>query len=159
MVLRVPWTVRRLKQSIQRKSTLNIYCKDWCWSSSSLATWWEEPTHWKRPWCWERLRERGEGDDRGWDGWMVSLTQCTWIWANSRRQWRTEKPGVLQSMGSQRVGHNYATEQQLGPLSLVKLQNTRHFYDFWLHTHHKYKIIQGLVGKYNILIKGWDLED
>ena len=50
----------------------------------------------------------GKGDDRGWDGWMVSLTQWTWIWANSRRWWRTGKPGVLQSMGSQRTGHDWA---------------------------------------------------
>ena len=63
-----------------------------------------------RPWCWERLRAGGEGDDREWDGWMASPTQWTWVWANSRGQWRTGKPGVLQSMGSQRVGHNWATE-------------------------------------------------
>ena len=54
----------------------------------------------------------GEGGDRGWDGWMASLTQRTWVWANSGRQWRTEKPGVLQSMGSQRVRQDWATEQQ-----------------------------------------------
>ena len=69
-------------------------------------------THWKRPWSWERLKARGEGGDRGWDGWMASLTQCTWVWASSRRWWRAGKPGVLQSMGSQRVGHNWATEKQ-----------------------------------------------
>ena len=82
-----------------RKSTLNIHWKDWCgsWSSNTLATWCEELTHWKRPWCWERLRA-GEGDNRGWDGWMVSSTQWTWIWANSGRQWRTGKPGLLQDM-------------------------------------------------------------
>ena len=57
-------------------------------------------THWKRPWCWERLRAR-EGGDRGWDGWMASLTQWAWAWANSRRSWRTRKPGVLQVMGLQ----------------------------------------------------------
>ena len=68
--------------------------------------------HWKRPWCWERLKAGGEGDDRGWDGWMASLTQWTWVWPNSRRQWRTGKPGVLQFIGSQTVGHNWATEQQ-----------------------------------------------
>ena len=58
-----------------RKSILNIHCKDWCWSWSSnpLATWYKKPTHWKRPWCWERLKA-GEGGDRGWDGWMASLT-------------------------------------------------------------------------------------
>ena len=66
----------------------------------------------KRPWCWERLRAGGEADDRGWDGWMASLTQWTWVWTNSGRWWRTGKPGVLQSMGSQRVGHGWATEQQ-----------------------------------------------
>ena len=64
-----------------------------------------------RPWCWERLKAGGEGDNRGWDGWMASLTQWTWVWANSGRWWRTEKPGVLQSMGLLRVGH-WATEQQ-----------------------------------------------
>ena len=61
---------------------------------------------------WERLRAGGEADDRGWDGWMASLTQWTWVWTNSGRWWRTGKPGVLQSMGSQRVGHGWATEQQ-----------------------------------------------
>ena len=54
------------------------------WSSNTLATWWEELTHWKRLWCWKRLRAEQEGDDRGWDGWMASLTQWTWIWANFR---------------------------------------------------------------------------
>ena len=63
----------------------------------------KSPTHWKRPWCWERLRGRGEGGSRGWDGWMASLIQWTWIWANSWGWWRTGRPGVLQSMGSQRV--------------------------------------------------------
>ena len=69
-----------------------------------------EQTHWKRPWCWERLKAGGEGGDREWDGWMASPSQRTWVWANSRRWWRTGKPGVLQSMGLQRVRHNLATE-------------------------------------------------
>ena len=67
----------------------------------------------KFPWCWERLRARVEGDHRGWDGWVASLTQWLWDWANSRRQWRTGRPGVLQFMGLQRVWHYLATEQQL----------------------------------------------
>ena len=63
--------------------------KNWSWSSNTLHTWHKEPTHWKRPWCWERLRAGGEGDDRGWDCWMALLTQWTWVWENFRRQWRT----------------------------------------------------------------------
>ena len=86
--------------------------KDWCWrwSSNTLATWCKELTHWKRPWCWERLKAGGEGDNRGWDGWMTSLTQWTWVWASSRSWWWTGQPGVLQSMGLQRVGPDWVTE-------------------------------------------------
>ena len=70
----------------KRKSVLNIYWKNWCWSwnSNTLATWCEELTHWKRPWCWERLKAGGKGDDRRWDGWMASPAQWTWVWVNSR---------------------------------------------------------------------------
>ena len=104
--LRVPWTARTSQS--KRKSTL----KDWCWSSNTLATGCEELTCWKKPWCWERLKARGEGDDRGWDGWMASLTQWTWVLASSGRWWRAGKPGVLLSTGSQRVGHDLAAEQK-----------------------------------------------
>ena len=77
--LRVPWTARRSTSQSWRKSILSIHWRDWCWgwSSNTLATWCKEPTHWKRPWCWERLKAGGEGDDKGWDGWMASLTQWT----------------------------------------------------------------------------------
>ena len=78
---------------------------------------WEELTHWKRPWCWERLRAEGEGGDRGWDGWMASLPQWTWVRANSGRWQRMGRPGVLQSMGSQRVDHDWVTEQQQSHLN------------------------------------------
>ena len=64
----------------------------------------------KDPWGWERLKAGGEGDDKGWDGWIASLTQRTWVWVNSRSWWWTGRPGVLQSMGSQRVGHDWVTE-------------------------------------------------
>ena len=67
-------------------------------------------THWKRPWCWEGLGAGGEGDDREWDGWMASPTRWTWVWVNSGSWWWTGMPGVLQFMGSQRVGHGWATE-------------------------------------------------
>ena len=93
---------------------MNIRWKDWCysWTSNILTTWWELLAHWKRPWCWERLRAREEGFDRGWDGWMASTTQWIWVWENSGRWWRTGKPGMLQSMRSQTVRHDWATEQQ-----------------------------------------------
>ena len=96
----------------QRKSVLNIHWKDWCWrwNSNTLTTWCEELTDLKRPWCWERLKAGGEGDDRGWDGWMASLTQWTWVWVNSGSWWWTGRPGVLQFTGSQRVGYNWVTE-------------------------------------------------
>ena len=84
-------------KEINPECSLKYWC--WGWNSNTLATWCEEPTHWKRPWCWEWLRAGGEGDNRKWDSWMASLTQWTWVWANSRRRWRTGKPGVLQSMG------------------------------------------------------------
>ena len=72
----------------------------------------EELTHWKRLWCWEGLGAEGEGDDRGWDGWMASLTRWTWVWVISRSWWWTGRPGVLRFMGSQKVGHghDWATE-------------------------------------------------
>ena len=92
----------------QRNSVLNIHWKDWCWSwnSNTLATWCEELTHWKTPWCWERVKAGGEGDDRGWDGWMASLTWWTWVWVSSGSWWWTGKLGMLQSMRSQKAGPN-----------------------------------------------------
>ena len=89
-----------------RRSALGFLWREWCWSwnSSTLATSCEELTHWKRLWCWEGLGTGGEGDDRGWDGWMASRTRWTWVWVNSRR------PGVLRFMGSQRVRHDWETE-------------------------------------------------
>ena len=109
----VPWIARRSNQSILRemnpkysleglKLKLKLqYFGHPMWRVNS----------WKRFSRWERLKAKGEAGDRGWDGW-ISLTQWTWIGANSRRQWRTEKSGVLQSMGLQRVGHDLATEQK-----------------------------------------------
>ena len=95
-----------------RKLVLNIHWKDWCWSwnSNTLPTWCKGLFHWKRTWCWERLRAGGEEGDRKWDDWMASQTQWTWVWVNSGSWWWTGRPGVLQFMGSQRVRHNWATE-------------------------------------------------
>ena len=69
----------------------------------------EELTHWKRPWSWEGLKAGGEGDNRGWDEWMASPTQWTWVWASSGSWWWTGRPGVLHSMGLRRVWHDWAT--------------------------------------------------
>ena len=80
--------------------------------ANALATWCEQPSHWKRSWCWERLMAGEEVGDRGWDDWMAPSTHWTWVWANSERQWRTGKPGMLQSMGLQTVGHDSVAEQQ-----------------------------------------------
>ena len=103
---------------------------DWCWSwtFNTLATWCKEPTHWKRPWCWERLKA-GEGDDRGQDGWMASLTRWTWVWASFESWWWTGKLGVLQSMGSQSVGHNWVTEQT------IELVSAKHQHESAIGTH------------------------
>ena len=99
-------------QPVHPKGDLGIHWKDWCWSwnPNTLATWCKELTRLKRPWCWERLRVGGEGDDGGWDGWMGSSTQWTWVWVDSGSWWWTGRPGVLQFMGSQRVGHDWVTE-------------------------------------------------
>ena len=111
-LLRVPWTARRSNQSILKESSpgcsleglmlkLKVqYFGHLMWKADSF----------KRPWCWERLKAGREGDDRGWDGWMASPTQWTWVWVDSGIWWRTGVPGMLQFMRSQRVGHKWATE-------------------------------------------------
>ena len=84
----------------------------------------EELTHLKRPWCWERLKAGGEGDERGWDGGIASPTRWTWIWVNSRNWWWTGWPGVQQSMGLQRVEHNWATELNRNSGEVLMIENT-----------------------------------
>ena len=111
-LLTVPWTVRAFNQSILKEISPECSLEGLMltWNCNTLATWYEELIHLKRPWCWERLKVGGEGDDRGWDGWMASLTQWAWVWVNSRNWWWTGRPGMLQSMGSQRVRHDWVTE-------------------------------------------------
>ena len=111
-LLRFPWTARRSDQSIPREISPGCsleglmlklklqYFSHLMWRVDSL----------ERPWCWEGLGAGGEGDDRGWDGWMASPTWSAWVWVNSGSWWWTGRPGVLRFMGSQRVRHDWATE-------------------------------------------------
>ena len=111
-LLRVPWTTRRSNQSILKEISPECsleglmlklklqYFGHLMWRTGSF----------EKPWFWERLRAGGEGDDRGWDGWMTSLIQWRWVWVNSGSWWWTGRPGVLRFMGSQRVGHDWATK-------------------------------------------------
>ena len=110
--LRVLWTARRSNQSILKEISSECSLEGLMLKLKlhTLATWCEELTQLKRSWCWERLKAGEEVDDRGWDGWMASPTQWTWVWVNSGSWWWTGRPSVLQSMGSQRIGLNWATE-------------------------------------------------
>ena len=109
-LFRVPWNARKSNHSILKEINPEYSLQGLMlsWSSSALATWCEELTHWKTPWCWERLKA-GERDDRGWDGWMASPTQGT-PWASSRSWWWIGKTDGLQSMGLQGVGHDWANK-------------------------------------------------
>ena len=111
-LLRVPWTARRSNQSILKEISPGYSLEGLMlnWNSNTLATWCEGLTHFKRPWCREGLGAEEDGDNRGWDGWMASPTRRTWVWVSSGNWWWTRRPGVLQFMGSQRVGHDWATE-------------------------------------------------
>ena len=111
-LLRVPWTARRSNQSIL-KDIRPEYSLEGLMLKLKLQYFGhrcEDLTHWRRPWCWERLKAGREGDDRGWDGWMASPTQWTWVWLNSGSWWFTGRPGVLQSKGLQRVWHDCTTK-------------------------------------------------
>ena len=111
-LLRVLWTARRSIQSILKEispecSLEGLMLKLKFQYFGHLC---QELAHWKRPWCWEWLKTGGEGDNRGWHGWIASLTWWTWVWASSESWWWTGKAGVLWSIGSQRVRHDWATE-------------------------------------------------
>ena len=122
-VLRVPWIARISNQCIRKEivpgcSMEKVWC--WSWNSNTLATWCEELTHWKRPWCLKRLRAGGEGDDKGWDAWIASPTQWTWLWVYSRSWWWTGRPSMLWFIRLQRVRHDWVTELNWTDLNIVK---------------------------------------
>ena len=86
--------------------------------------WWEQLTPWKRPWCWGKLRAHEEEGIRGWDaGWHHQCNRHVWV--NSQKWWRTERPGMLLSMGSHRVRHNYTMEQQQQHLYIIHFSSRR----------------------------------
>ena len=127
-LLRVPWTARRSNQSILREISPE-YSLEGLMVKLKLqyfGTWCEELTHLKTPWFWERLRAGGEGDGRGWDGWIASLTQWTWVSVDSESWWWTGRPGVLWFMGSQRVRHSWAT--QLNWTEFTEINIASYFY-------------------------------
>ena len=111
-LLRVPWTARRSNQSIPKDINPEFsfeglmlkmelqYSSHLMWRTDSL----------EKPWFWERMKVRGEGNNREWDGWMETPTWGTWVWASSWSWWWTGKPGVLQSMGLQTVRHDLVTK-------------------------------------------------
>ena len=137
-LLRVLWTARRSNQSILKEISPK-YSLEGLMLKLKLqyfGTWCKEMIHWKRPWCWERLKAGGEGDDRGWGGWMASPTQWTWVWVDSRNWWWTGRAGMLQSMGSQRVGYDWVTELELNWRRLWDSRSwERIFFSFSLYLH------------------------
>ena len=114
--LRVSWTARRSNQSILKEISPGCSLEGLMLKLKLqyFVTSCEELTHWKRPWCWEGLGAGGEGDNRGWDGWMASPTWWAWVWVDSGSWWWTGRPGMLRFMGSQRVGHDWAAELNWG---------------------------------------------
>ena len=111
-LLRVPWTARRSKQSILKETCPGCSLEGLILKLKLqfFGHWCKKLIRWNRPWCWEGLEAGGEGDHRGWDGWMASPTRCTWVRVNSRYWWWKGRPGVLPFMGSQRVRHDWGTK-------------------------------------------------
>ena len=111
-LLKAPWTARGSIQLILKEINPEYSLEGLMLKLQYFSYLMRRAGSLKRLWCWERLKAGGEEGDRGWDGQMASLSLWIWVWANSGRQWRTGKPEVLQSMGSQRAGHDWGTEQQ-----------------------------------------------
>ena len=111
-LLRVPWTARRSNQFILKEISPGCSLEELMLKLKLqyFGHLMRRADSFEKPRCWERLRAGGEGDNRGWDGWMASPTQWTWVWIGSGSWWWTGRPGMLQLMGSQKAGHNWATE-------------------------------------------------
>ena len=112
-LLRVPWTARRSRPVHPKGNQSWIFIGRTDVEAETPILWLPDAKNWligKDPWCWERVRAGGEGDDRGWDGWLASPTQWAWVWVNSSSWWWAGRSGMLQSMGLQRVRHDWVTE-------------------------------------------------
>ena len=109
-LLRVPWSARRSNQSILKEISPKLEGLMLKLKLQYFGHLMRRANSSERPWCWQRLKAGGERDNRGWDGWMASLTRWTWVWVHLGSWWWTGRPGVLQSMKSQRVGHDWLTE-------------------------------------------------
>ena len=128
-LLRVPWTARRSNQLILKKissedSLEGLMLKLKLQYFGHLM---QELTHLKRPWCWERLRAGGEGDDRGWGGWLASQTQWTWVWVSSGSWWWTGKPGMLRPWGHKELDMTEQWSWTELPDSWEKILGKRYF--------------------------------
>ena len=124
-LLRVPWTARRSNQSLLKEINPE-YSLEGLMLKLKLQYF---------SWCWERLKAGREGDDRGWDGWMASPMQWTWVWVNSGSWWWTGKPHVLQSIESQRVGHDWAIELNWTELKPSQSSRAQCCFNWSLHCH------------------------
>ena len=127
-LLRVPWTAKKSNQSILKESSPGCLLEGMMLrlKVQYFGSQCKDLTHWKRLWCWEGLRAGREGDDKGWGGWMASLTQWRWVWVNSGSWWWTGRPGLLRFMGLQKVGHDWATELNWTELDYkIKLVNPK----------------------------------
>jgi len=136
-LLRVPWTARRSNQSILKEISPGISLEGMMLKLTLqyFGHLMRRVDSLEKLWCWEGLGAGGERDDRGRDGWMASLTGWTWVWVNSGRWWWTGRPAVLQFMGSQRVGHDWATElnlpSEIAHSMSVKCVSTKVVLTFW----------------------------
>ena len=109
-LLRVPWTARRFNNSFLKEISPEYSLEELMLKLQYFGHRMQRTNSMRRPWCWEWLKAGGEGDDSSWDGWRGSSIQWTWVWVCSRRWWWIGKTGMLQFMGSQRVGHERVTE-------------------------------------------------
>ena len=138
-LLRVPWTARRSNQSILKEISPWVFTGRTDAKAETPILWphrkyWPNTDSFAKILMLGKIEGRRRSDDRGWDGWMASPTQWTWVWVNSGRWWWTGRPGMLRSMGLQRVGHDWATELNFSLTDNVGLQKTQNLMDKTLCT-------------------------